>query len=101
VTFESLDGASPTIGTKITDGTFDIPVSSNITAGKKKVTIRGSMKTGKQVQASPPAPKGVMVDDLIFYPPPGGQPEVREAEVVDGDNELKFDLAAKSFVKPK
>jgi hypothetical protein len=101
VTFESLDGASPSVGTTITDGTFEVPVSSNITPGKKRVTIRGSMKTGKQVQATPPAPRGVMVDDLIYYPPPGGQPEVRDAEVNEGDNELRFELTAKQPGKVK
>ncbi|MCE9566299.1 MAG: DUF2460 domain-containing protein [Planctomycetes bacterium] len=101
VTFESVDGSTPSVGTTITDGSFDVPVSSQITPGKKKVTIRGSMKTGKQVQAAPPAPKGVMVDDLIFYPPPGGKPEVREADINEGENDLRFDLTAKSFEKPK
>lgn len=101
VTFESTDGVSPTVGTTITDGAFEVPTTSQITPGKMKVTIRGSMKTGKQVQAAPPAPKGLMIDELVYYPTLGGQPDVREAEIVEGENDLKFDIPAKAFTKSK
>lgn len=101
VTFEPADGDGPSVGTGVTDGQFELPATSRMKPGVKKVTIRGSIKTGKKVQAAPPAPAGIMVDDLKFYPPPGGQPEVREAEVKEGENELRFDLKAKPAEKPK
>jgi len=101
VTFEPADGNGRSVGTQITDGRFEVPAGSRMTPGNKKVTIRGSIKTGKQVPAAPPAPPGVMVDDLKFYPPPGGQPEIKEAEVKEGDNELRFELTAKQPGKAK
>ncbi len=101
VTFEPVDGEGPSVGTGVTDGQFELPATSRMKPGVKKVTIRGSIKTGRKVQAAPPAPPGIMVDDLKFYPPPGGQPEVREAEVKEGENELRFDLRAKSAEKSR
>ena len=101
VTFEPVDGASASVGAKISEGNFEVPATSRMTPGMKKVTIRGSIKTGRLVQAAPPAPIGVMVDELTFYPPPGGQPELREVEVREGDNELRFEMTVKKTAKKK
>ncbi|WP_439627813.1 hypothetical protein [Gemmata sp.] len=92
VSFEALDGASASVGAKVTDGGFVVPESAGMRPGPKRVTIRGSIKTGRLVQAAPPAPPGVLVDDLKYLPPHGGRPEVREVEVRDGDNEFRFEI---------
>jgi hypothetical protein len=101
ITFEPADGVGPSVGTEITDGRFELPATSRMQPGKKRVVVRGSIKTGKQVPAAPPAPAGVMVDDLKFYPSPGGQPETREVEVKEGVNELRIELTDKGAEKPK
>ena len=101
LTFEPVDGVGPSVGTEITDGRFELPATSKMLPGKKKVVVRGSIKTGKQVQAAPPAPPGVMVDDLKFYPSPGGQPGTQEVEVKEGENELRIDLTEKQPEKLK
>lgn len=101
LTFEPADGVGPSVGTEITDGQFELPAASKMTPGKKKVVVRGSIKSGKKVQAAPPAPPGIMVDDLRFYPAPGGQPETKEVEVKEGENDLRIELTEKKSEKSK
>jgi hypothetical protein len=99
VNFEPVDGQGPSAGAKITDGKFTVPEEVAMTPGKKRATVRASVKTGKMVQAAPPPPPGLMTDELRFYPAPGVKPDVREVELKEGENELSFDLTTKATDK--
>jgi hypothetical protein len=91
VNFEPADGVGPTVGAKVTDGIYEITSAQKMLPGKKKVVVRASSKTGKQVPAGPPSPPGTMMDELLFHPRAGAQPDIREVEIKDGENE--FDVA--------
>lgn len=92
--FELADGASQSAGATITDGKYELLESANLRPGKVHVTIRGAIKTGKQVEAGPPSPKGTMIDEVNIYPPIGIQPVPQDAELVAGENQKSFDLPA-------
>jgi hypothetical protein len=97
VNFEPVDGQGPSTGAKITDGRYE----AHVRPGKKRVTVRASVKTGKQVPAGRPAPEGTMIDELKFYPPPRVKPDVREVEVNAGENDIPFDLTTRPGGKKK
>jgi len=62
--------------------------------GAKRVRIRGSIKTGKQIATGPPHPPDKMIDEVRYYPAQVKE-EPLEAEVIKGKvNELRFDLKA-------
>ena len=106
VTFDgqSLDGGSisfrpvagttgPTAGAKIVDGRFSIPTDKSLFAGKYRVEITATRKTGKQVKDPT---FGAMVDQVAQYLP--GRYNRRSeltAEVrPGGPNDFKFDLTS-------
>lgn len=95
ISFEPADGAGPSFGAAIANGRFQVPAQTPVTAGTKRVRIRGSIKTGKQVPAGPPHPPSTMTDEVVYYPPVGTKEEVHDAELKAGQvNELRFDLKA-------
>ncbi|VTR99239.1 hypothetical protein [Tuwongella immobilis] len=101
ITFEPADGQGASVGSTITAGKFQVDSTQGMLPGKKKVTIRASQKTGKQVAASPPAPAGTMVDEVRIFPPRGTAPPVESAEIKPGDNQLEFALQSKPTGKSK
>jgi len=64
ISFAPADGKGPTLGGVIKNGQYQLVGKSWVTPGKKIVTITAVRKTGKQIEAGPPAPPGTMVDDL-------------------------------------
>jgi hypothetical protein len=62
ISFESADGKGPSLGGKIEAGRYEVAGDGG--AGKKVVRIRGTLKTGRKVEAGPPVPKGVLVDEI-------------------------------------
>ncbi|MCZ2341365.1 MAG: hypothetical protein LC104_06155 [Bacteroidales bacterium] len=91
---EPAQGEGQATGAKIVDGHYTIAEDVGMPPGEKHVTIRGSIKTGKQVEAGPPTPKGTMIDEIIIYPPIGMQPDVHTITVEAGENTQSFDLPA-------
>lgn len=92
--FEPVQGDGKATGANIVDGHYQLSEDVGMPPGRKRVTIRGAIKTGKQVQASPPAPKGQMIDEVEIYPPIGVEPKVQEVEIVAGESNQSFDLPA-------
>lgn len=94
ISFEPADGAGPSFGAAIKDGQYEISNQSPLTPGKKRVRIRGSVKTGKQIPAGPPHPPSTMIDEVQYFPAAGAEEKYEEAEVVaDQDNQLSFKLS--------
>ncbi|WP_157369423.1 hypothetical protein [Zavarzinella formosa] len=100
ISFESADGNGPSVGTGIKDGHYEVPAASQMTPGRKKVVIRGVLKTGRQIPTGPPAPPGTMVDEVITYPAVGSVPDAIDAEIKPGENnDVNFEVFLKA--KPK
>lgn len=95
IVFIPEDGQGPSRGGKIADGKFLLQGGEPIPPGKKTVKITASMKTGKQVEASPPAPPGMMIDEAVLINAPP-----QEAVITDGQNEpLTFAITTTSAAK--
>ena len=64
ISFEPVDGQGTTTGAAIKDGKYELVGKAAATPGPKIVRIVGLRKTGKMVEAGPPAPKGSMIEQL-------------------------------------
>ncbi len=96
ISFEPVDGAGPSSGASIKEGRYEIAKGTPISPGKKRVHIKGTTKTGKQIPAGPPHPPSSKIDEVQYYPSPGEKAEVLEAEVAaNQDNELNFNIETK------
>lgn len=95
IAFEPADGAGPSFGSPIKAGMFQITGDAPITPGKKRVRIRGSVKTGKQIAAGPPHPADKMIGEVRFFPAQGEPEQLQEAEVVASEQN-KFDFKLES-----
>lgn len=62
ITFAPVDGNGPSVGGTIKDGKYQLAGTSGVTPGPKTVHITALLKTGKQIEAGPPMPKGTTVD---------------------------------------
>jgi hypothetical protein len=62
ISFESADGKGPSMGGRIEAGRYEVSAQGG--AGRKVVRIRGVLKTGRKVEAGPPVPKGVLIDEI-------------------------------------
>jgi len=80
IVFLPADGIGPSRGATIENGKFAFAAAEAPSPGKKIVKITGSMKTGRQVQASAPAPQGMMIDEMIYIKPPTREAEITEQE---------------------
>src|SRR5438128_674443 len=60
ISFEPIDGQGTTTGGIIKDGNYELVGNAEAVPGQKIVRIVGLRKTGKMVEAGPPAPKGTM-----------------------------------------
>ena len=65
ISFEPADGQGTTTGGTITDGKYELTGNAAVTPGKQVVRIVGLRKTGKMVEAGPPAPKGTLVEEVV------------------------------------
>jgi|688.fasta_scaffold186030_2 hypothetical protein len=96
ISFESPDGSTPSFGGTITAGTYKIDNVPEATAGKKVVRVVASIKTGKQIPAGSPAPKGTMVDEVKRLPARFNQKSELTADLRPGTpNVVNFALADK------
>jgi len=86
ISFMPADGKGPTVGGELKDGSYRIKVQKEAALGTKTVSITGIRKTGKMIEAGPPAPAGTMVDDLQRIT------STESCEIVDGENKHRFDL---------
>jgi len=92
IIFESEDGKTPSVGGQIMNGKYEF-VGPPEGVGKKIVRIRAIRKTGRQIEAGPPAPKGTKVDETeVFIPPIYGEKSTLTAELKSGSNEYDFAL---------
>lgn len=94
ISFRPVAGTTgPTAGAKVVDGRFSIPSGKSLFAGKYRVEITATRKTGKQVKDPT---FGAMVDQVAQYLP--GRYNRRSelaAEVKSGGpNDFKFDLTS-------
>ena len=94
INFAPADGQGPTVGTSIRDGKYEITTKDKMPPGKKVVTIIVTTKTGRQVEAGPPAPKGTMVNEIKVYPQPGGPADLQSTTLVVGENTSDFKLVS-------
>ena len=94
ISFESEDGSGPSLGGKIEAGRYDVAAPGG--AGKKIVRIRGVLKTGRRIEAGPPAPKGMLVDEIKAQIPSAyNDRSTLTVDVAAGKaNEHDFNLAA-------
>jgi hypothetical protein len=65
ISFEPADGQGVATGGPITDGKYELTGNAAVAPGEKIVRIVGMRKTGRIVEAGPPAPKGAMVEELV------------------------------------
>jgi len=94
ITFEPADGKGPALGGKIEGGHYE--VSGPALPGKKTVRIIAARKTGRQIDAGPPAPKGTKTDEIDRYIPAiYNDKSTLTVDVVSGKvNEHDFPLKA-------
>lgn len=86
ISFLPADGKGPTYGGEIKGGSYRVEAEKEAALGSKKVAITAVRKTGKQVEAGPPAPAGTMVDELQNI-------SSNEAcDIADGPNQHNFEL---------
>ena len=94
ISFRPVAGTSgPTAGAKIVDGRFSIPSGKSVFAGKYRVEITATRKTGRQVKDPT---FGTTVDQVAQYL---SDRYNRSSELVaevkpGGPNDLKFDLTS-------
>ena len=82
----------PVTGGLIKNGSYLV---SNVVIGKQRVEIRGQVKTGKQIEATPPAPPGTMIDVGVSIPEQYNSNSLIEVEIEPGKNSFDFPLATK------
>ena len=86
ISFLPADGKGPSFGGELKDGGYRIQAEKPAALGAKNVSITGIRKTGKMIEAGPPAPAGTMVDDLLRIS------STEKCEIVDGENKHDFQL---------
>ena len=101
IVFEPADGKGASTGGKIADGRYSVNSEEGISVnseegiarGKKIVRITGVRKTGRQIEAGPPAPPGTMVDEIQKYIPASYNTQsTLTCEIAAGSNEVDFHL---------
>ena len=64
ISLEPADGQGPTTGGLIKGGKYELTGNAAVIPGDKIVRIVGLRKTGKMVEAGPPAPKGTLIPQM-------------------------------------
>jgi len=64
ISLEPADGQGPTTGGIIKEGKYELTGNAAVAPGHKIVRIVGLRKTGKMVEAGPPAPKGTLIPQM-------------------------------------
>ena len=98
ISLEPTDGQGPTTGGVIKSGKYELSGPASAIPGNKIVRIVGLRKTGKMIEAGPPAPKGTLIPQMVQCVPKhyNDQSELR-VEVTPGKpNTHNFELDTKS-----
>jgi hypothetical protein len=83
----------PSSGSAIKDGSYAVARDGGPVPGSYNVSIRAMRKTGKKIEAGPPAPPGTMIDEVTqFLPPQYNTNTTLTVEIQSGSNEHDFDL---------
>ncbi|MEA1952433.1 MAG: hypothetical protein U9N87_13720 [Planctomycetota bacterium] len=69
IVFDAANGRGQAAGGKIVDGKYKFSADAATFAGEKIVRVKAVRKTGRQVEAGPPAPPGTMVEEIVKYLP--------------------------------
>jgi hypothetical protein len=64
ISLEPADGQGPTTGGMIQGGKYELTGIASVAPGEKIVRIVGLRKTGKMIEAGPPAPKGTLIHQM-------------------------------------
>ena len=86
ISFVPADGKGATVGGEIKGGSYRIQAEKEAALGSKTVNITSIRKTGKMIEAGPPAPEGTMVEDLQTVS------STDSCEIVAGENRQNFEL---------
>src|SRR3954447_19518308 len=65
ISLEPADGQGPTTGGMIKEGKYELTGNAAAIPGDKIVRIVGLRKTGKMIEAGPPAPKGTLIPQMV------------------------------------
>lgn len=97
IVFDAADGRGQAAGGKIKDGKYEFSADAPTFAGEKIVRVKAVRKTGRQVQAGPPAAPGTMVDEIVKYLPEiyDSRQSPLRCQVVAGETN-RHDFALKS-----
>jgi hypothetical protein len=97
ILFVPIEGTmSPSAGSDIVEGDYDVARARGPKAGIFRVEIRSQRKSGRKVQAPPPAAKGVLAEEWIeAVPARYNRESTLRIELQSGDNPLNFDLKSK------
>jgi hypothetical protein len=94
ISLEPADGQGPTTGGEIKEGRYELIGNAAATPGEKIVRISGVRKTGKMVEAGPPAPKGTLIAQMEHCVPSqyNDQSSLRVAITPGKPNTHNFEL---------
>jgi len=98
ISLEPADGQGPTTGGLIKGGKYELTGNAAVTPGDKIVRIVGLRKTGKMIEAGPPAPKGTLIAQMVQCVPGHFNDQSRlRMDVTPGKaNTHNFELDSKS-----
>jgi hypothetical protein len=98
IAFEPADAQGPTTGGIIKDGKYELIGNAAAIPGEKIVRIAGVRKTGKMVEAGPPAPKGTLIPQMEQCVPShyNDQSTLRRTITPGKPNTQDFDLESKN-----
>ena len=65
ISLEPADGQGPTTGGIIKEGKYELTGNAAVAPGEKIVRISGVRKTGRMIEAGPPAPKGSLITEMM------------------------------------
>jgi hypothetical protein len=87
---------SPTAGSEVVDGEYEVSRDKGPKIGVFRVEIRSQRKSGRKVQAPPPARPGELMEEWVEAIPAAYNRESKlRVELQPKNNELNFDLHSK------
>jgi hypothetical protein len=98
ISLEPADAQGPTTGGMIKQGKYELTGNAAVAPGDKIVRIVGLRKTGKMIEAGPPAPKGSLIAEMVQCVPShyNDQSQLRVAVTPGKANTHNFELDSKS-----
>lgn len=97
ISLEPADGQGPTTGGEIKGGKYELIGNAAAIPGEKIVRISGVRKTGKMIEAGPPAPKGTLIAQMEHCVPSqyNDKSTLRRSVTPGKPNTHDFDLESK------